>query len=153
MKRTWGQMSSLLLLAVLICGIGPATAGEQVKSAGTVTMTATSVSVGIGWTWGHGTLTLVDGSEYDFRINGLEVVAVGISQATAVGNVYYLSKPQDFEGKYVAVSAGAVIGGGAGIMSMKNDQGVVIIITGVGQGVSLNLSVSGMSISDLKKKS
>lgn len=151
MKRTWSLVSSLLLLAVLIWGIGPATSGE-VKPSGTVTITATSVAVGVGWTWGHGTLTLLDGSEYDFRVNGLEVVAVGISQATAVGNVYYLSKPQDFEGKYIAVSAGAVIGGGASAMSMKNDQGVVITITAVGQGVSFNLSVSGMSISDLKKR-
>ena len=78
-KRTWSQMSSLLLLVVLICGIGPATAGEQVKPAGTVTMTATSVAIGVDWTWGHGTLTLIDGSEYDFRISGLDVVAVGIS--------------------------------------------------------------------------
>lgn len=153
MKRTWYRVSSLLLLAVLIWSIGPATAGEEVKPSGTVTMTATSIAVGLGWTWGHGVLTLIDGAEYDFRISGLDVVAVGVSQATAVGNVYHLSKPQDFEGKYVAVSAGAVLGGGAGITSMKNDQGVVITITGVGQGVSLNLSVSGMSISDLKKKS
>jgi len=144
-------VSSLLLLAVLICGIGVAAAGEEVKPSGKVTVTATSVAVGLGWTWGHGVLTLTDGSEYAFRISGLDVVAVGISQATAVGNVYYLTKPSDFEGKYVAVSAGAVLGGGAGAMSMKNDQGVVITITGVGQGVSLNLSVSGMSISDLKK--
>jgi hypothetical protein len=32
-----------------------------------------------------------------------------------------MTKPSDFEGKYVAVSAGAVLGGGAGAMSMKND--------------------------------
>ena len=40
-KRTWYRVSSLLLLAVLICGIGVAAAGEEVKPSGKVTVTAT----------------------------------------------------------------------------------------------------------------
>jgi len=107
MTRTGRRVSSVLLL--LGWGIGAATAGEEAtKSSGTVTRTATSIAVGLGWSWGHGKLTVRDGSEYAFRVSGLEVVAAGVSQVTAVGPVYNLSQPQDLAGTYVAVSAGAV---------------------------------------------
>jgi len=73
-----------MLMMLLGCCIGAATAGEEAtKPSGTVTMTATSIVGGIGWSWGHGKLTLCDGSEYAFRVNGLDVVAAGVSQVTA----------------------------------------------------------------------
>src|SRR6266478_6123437 len=59
-------------------------------------LTATSVAAGIGWSWGSGTLTLLDGSEHRFKVSGLDVVAVGIKQATGVGYVYNLKKLEDF---------------------------------------------------------
>ena len=61
---------------------------------------ATSVAAGIGWPWGKGELTLLDGSQHQFKISGLDVVAVGIKQATGVGNVYNLKKLEDFAGRY-----------------------------------------------------
>jgi hypothetical protein len=153
MNRTWRRVSSVMLMMLLGCGIGVATAGEAAtKSSGTVTMTATTIAVGVGWSWGRGKLTLLDGSEYAFRVNGLDVAAAGVSQVTAVGTVYNLSQPQDLEGKYVAVSAGAVVGGGAEATSMRNDKGVVINLTGTAQGMSVNLSLSGVSISEVKKE-
>jgi hypothetical protein len=113
---------------------------------GTITVTATSVAAGIGWTWGTGELTLLDGSSHPFKVGGLDVVAVGIKQATGVGKVYNLKRLQDFEGKYVQAAAGAAVGGGASATSLRNDKGVVINLTGVGQGVDFRLSVSGMDV-------
>ena len=40
------------------------------------------------------------------------------------------------------MTAGAVVGGGAGATSMRNDKGVVINLTGVGQGIDFRLAVS-----------
>ena len=77
-------------------------------------------------------------------------MAVGIKQATGVGNVYHLKKLEDFEGKYVKATAGMVVGGGAGATSMRNDKGVVINLTGVGQGVDFRLAVSGMDVKLVK---
>ena len=99
---------------------------------------------------GQGELTLLDGSQHQFKISGLDVVAVGIKQATGVGNVYNLKKLEDFAGKYVKVTAGAVVGGGAGATSMRNDKGVVINLTGVGQGIDFRLAVSGMDVTLVK---
>jgi hypothetical protein len=109
-------------------------------------VTATSIAAGIGWSWGSGTLTLLDGSQHRFKVEGLDVVAVGIKQATAVGNVYNLKNLQDFEGKYVKAAAGITVGGGAGASTMQNDKGVIINLTGVGQGIEVKLAVSGMDV-------
>jgi hypothetical protein len=92
----------LLVLVFLAGGMrGVAVGQEPSNHSGTITVTATSVAAGVGWTWGSGALTLLDGSQHQFRLNGLDVVAVGIKQATGVGHVYNLEKLEDFEGKYI----------------------------------------------------
>jgi hypothetical protein len=78
------------------------------------------------------------------------VAAVGIKQATGVGNVYHLKQLADFEGKYVKAAAGIAVGGGASATTMQNDKGVVINLTGVGQGVDFRLAVSGMEVTLVK---
>ena len=151
MPRMARKMVWLLVLVLLAGGIGSvAVAQEASDLSGTVTVTATSVAAGIGWSWGSGTLTMLDGSEHRFKVSGLDVVAVGIKQATGVGNVYNLKKLEDFEGKYVKAAAGIAVGGGAGATSMRNDKGVVINLTGVGQGVDIRLAVSGMDVTLVK---
>jgi hypothetical protein len=127
-----------------------AVAQEASDLSGTITLTATSVAVGVGFSWGSGTLTLLDGSEHRFKVDGLDIVAVGIKQATGVGNVYNLKNLADFEGKYVKVAAGATVGGGMGVTSMRNDKGVVINLTSVGQGIDFRLAVSGMGVTLVK---
>jgi hypothetical protein len=122
-------------------------AGEQAPDlSGTVTLTATSVAAGIGWSWGSGTLILLHGSQHPFKVSGLDVVAVGIKQAAGEGNVYHLKNVADFEGKYVKAAASIAVGGGAEATTMQNDKGVVINLTGVGQGVDFRLAVSGMDV-------
>jgi hypothetical protein len=42
------------------------------------------------------------------------------------------------------------VAGGAGATSLRNDKGVVINLTGVGQGVDFRLAVSGMDVKLVK---
>ena len=147
MPRMVRKMVCLLVLVLLAGGMWSMAAAQEASDlSGTVTVTATSVAAGIGWSWGSGTLTLLDGSQHQFKVSGLDVVAVGIKQATGVGNVYNLKKIEDFEGKYVKAAAGIAVGGGASATSMRNDKGVVISLTSVGQGVDIRLAVSGMDV-------
>jgi hypothetical protein len=151
MRRMARKMACLLVLALLAGGMwSVAVAQEDSDLSGTITVTATSVAAGIGWSWGKGTLTMLDGSQHDFKVSGLDVVAVGIKQATGVGHVYNLKKLEDFEGQYVKATAGAAVGGGMGATSMRNDKGVVINLTGVGQGVDFRLAVSGVEVTLVK---
>jgi hypothetical protein len=123
---------------------------EASDLSGTITVTATSVAAGIGWSWGKGTLTMLDGSQHDFKVSGLDVAAVGIKQATGVGKVYNMKKLEDFEGQYVKAAAGATVGGGMSAASMRNDKGVVINLTGVGEGVDFRLAASGIEVKLVK---
>jgi hypothetical protein len=151
MNRPSRNLVSLLILALLVWGTGSVAAGEQAPDlSGTVTVTATSVAAGLGWSWGSRTLTLLDGSQHPFKVNGLDIEAVGIKQATGVGDVYHSKTVADFEGKYGKAAAGLAVGGGAAAKTMQNDKGVIINLTGVGQGVDFRLAVSGMDVTLVK---
>jgi hypothetical protein len=151
MRRLLRNMVCLLVLLLLAGSMGSTAMGQQTPDlSGTLTVTATSAAVGIGWSWGSGTLTLLDGSEHKFKVSGLDVVAVGFKQATGVGSVYNMKKLEDFEGQYVKAAAGIVVGGGVGATSLRNDKGVVINLTGVGEGIDFRLAVSGMEVKLVK---
>jgi hypothetical protein len=53
---------------------------------------------------------------------------------------------EDFVGTYVAVGADAAVGGGAGILTMRNQHGVVINLQSVQQGIKLTAGVEGITI-------
>jgi hypothetical protein len=151
MPRMARKMVCLLVLVLIAGGMWSVAVAQEVSDlSGTVTVTATSIAAGIGRSWGSGTLTLLDGSEHRFKVSGLDVVAVGIKQATGVGNVYNLKKLEDFEGQYVKAAAGIAVGGGAGATSLRNDKGVVINLTSVGQGIDFRLAMSGMEVKLVK---
>src|SRR5262245_48450521 len=101
-------------------------AGEKdEKPDGTIELLTGSVAAGVGYTWGHGVLTY-RGERYPISIEGLSVGDVGISKASASGEVYHLKKLGDFAGTYTAASAGANVGGGASATAMQTQNGVLI---------------------------
>jgi len=128
------------------------TAGLQLKPSGSLTIIARASAGSFSWTWDLGVLTLANESVYEFRISGLDVVAVGVRQVTVVGHAYRLSKLQDFEGKYFNVSTDQKLGSRVSAVMIENNRGVTISIRGVDQGVSFNLSEWGVTISNLKKR-
>ena len=70
-------------------------------------MERTSIGAGIGISWGSGTITF-EGREYGFSAKGLSLGDLGATKDVTVGEVHNLTKLADFEGRYVAVEAGAV---------------------------------------------
>jgi hypothetical protein len=135
--------------AVVVGGIGlgmvAVGAAQDAKPVGTVTVESKSIAVGVGVSWGDGVLTY-KGKQHKFSLTGLSVVDLGVSKATAKGEVFDLKKLADFNGNYVAGEAGATVGGGAGVVVMKNQNGVVLRLTGTGQGVQLTLAAKGVDI-------
>ncbi len=115
------------------------------KPDATLTLSEGSVAVGIGWTWGKGTLAY-QGKNYPVKVQGLSVGEVGVTRATAAGDVYNLKKLADFDGNFVAGGAGATIGGGAGVTAMKNQNGVVIEMKSTTQGANLKLAAEGLKL-------
>ncbi len=131
----------VLVLVITLSLFGSAFAQEE-KPDATLKLSKGQVAVGIGWSWGEGVLTF-KGKRYPFKVEGLSVVDVGITKATAVGKVYHLNKLSDFNGTYTAAAAEATIGGGAGASTMKNQNGVVINLVSTTQGVNFKLAGEG----------
>ena len=122
-----------------------AAVAAQDPPSGTVSIESKSIAVGVGVSWGDGKL-IYEGKEYPFSINGLSVVDLGISKVTATGDVFNLKKVEDFSGNYVAAAAGAAVGAGAGATAMKNQHGVVMQLTGTGQGIQFTLAPKGVEV-------
>ena len=121
------------------------TAIAKEKPSGTLRLSGKSVSAGVGWSWGHGTLNY-KGKSYRFKVDGLEVGAVGASSISATGNVYHLRKVADFNGTYAAAAAGAAVGGGAQASALRNQNGVVIHLKATSRGVELKAGVDGLKL-------
>lgn len=111
----------------------------------TIRLEGGAVALGVGYSWGKGNLRY-QGTTYPFRIRGLSVVDIGASKYTATGRVYNLKRWQDLAGTYAAAEAGAVVGGGGAVTSMKNDRGVVIEMDTTQAGARFTLAPKGMTI-------
>jgi hypothetical protein len=136
----------LSVLLVIIClGLVPTAVAKGPPLSGSLSIATTSVAVGIGVNWGNGVLT-TRGKRYTFGVQGLEVGGIGVSKVRAVGQVYYLKQVADFAGTYVAATADASMGGGAGVLTMRNQHGVVINLQSVQQGIKLTAGVEGITI-------
>jgi len=121
---------------------------EERLPSGLVTMTIKSVALGVGASWGEGTLSF-QGRSYPFSISGLSLADVGISTFTGAGKVYDLRSPSNLSGTYSAGQATFAIAGGSSALSMKNSNGVTIVILkneGQESGTQLSVGPAGMKI-------
>jgi hypothetical protein len=107
-----------------------------------------AVAAGVGISWGDGTLTY-KGKQYAVSVNGLSLGKVGITKVTASGNVYHLKNLRDFSGNYTSATADITLGGGHSGVTMKNQNGVVVVVRATSKGVDLTIGASGV---DLKLK-
>jgi hypothetical protein len=110
-----------------------------------VELESTAIAAGIGARFGEGTL-LVAGEEHPFTLKGLTLGDLGFSRISASGGVENLGDISDFEGRYVALEAGAAAGVGASTLTMRNEKGVVIKLDSDVKGVQLTLGAEGLSV-------
>ena len=93
-----------------------------------------SFAAGIGFSWSDGTLTYKD-KTYPVSLNGVSIGKVGITNATALGEVYHLRKLTDFDGKYTSAGAGlTLVGGLSVVITIQNQNGVRIDLHSVTSG-------------------
>ena len=141
MRRT---IMHAVTVASLVLMLSCLSAAAQQPDA-TLKVHTASIAAGIGYSWGGGIVTF-QGKEYPCRVDGLSVGEVGISSADAIGNVYHLTKIEDFSGTYTAVGTGGALGGGGSIATMRNQHGVVINLTSTSWGANILVGVEGMKI-------
>lgn len=136
------------LLAALSLGSGVALAADKMpkeKPDATLHLETTSVAVGVGYSWGKGMLAY-KGRKYPVEISGLSAADVGAKKASVIGEVFHLKHLKDFNGKYAGVGAGAAVGGGAAVESIKNQNGVLIQLHSTSEGIQFTLGGTGADI-------
>lgn len=150
MRKTTALLTVLGLgLVSLLVATSMAPAQSNTNTKGKVTLESTSVALGVGVSWGDGVLEY-RGKKYPFTLKGLSVVDLGVSKITARGDVVNLKKLADFDGNYVSAAAGGVVGGGAGVAALKNQNGVEMALTATATGIEFKLASGGVEIK-LKK--
>jgi hypothetical protein len=112
---------------------------------GQVTITLKAVGAGVGMQWGSGVLTY-EGKQYAFKVRGIQVGTLGISKATAKGDVYNLFGISEFPGHYVAAGMGLAIFKGKEGQAFKNTKGVHIFLKAEEKGVELKIGPEGFTV-------
>ena len=138
------KIGLLLVISGVIAGFTQA-ATHQSKPAATLRLSGKSVAAGIGFSWGKGTLTY-KGKDYPVSVKGLSLVKVGITKATASGEVYNLKKLQDFDGNYTSAGAGMTLAGGRSAVAMKNQNGVRVVLSATTRGADVTLGGAGVDM-------
>ena len=119
------------------------------KPSGTIEVEAEQVRLIIGGSGGKGVLRF-QGKEYPFTFKGGSAGGVGVTKVTAVGNVYFLKKVEDFPGTYTAVTAGAAVVKGKGMSSFQNNKGVYLEVKSKSEGLALNLGLAVATVEFVK---
>jgi hypothetical protein len=134
-----------LLLLVLGVITGFTQAAKEEKPDATLRLSGGSVAAGIGFSWGKGTLTY-KGKDYPISVSGLSLGKVGITGATASGEVYNLKKLRDFDGNYTAAGAGITLAGGASAVAMKNQNSVRVLLSSTTRGADVTIGGGGVDM-------
>ncbi|MCP5452283.1 MAG: hypothetical protein H6972_17355, partial [Gammaproteobacteria bacterium] len=96
-----------VLLGMWVAGTVPVLA-QDARPDARMEFSGFSVGLLLGYSQGQGTLVFQD-RQYRFSVSGLKVATVGISQLSAVGQVYRLRDVADFAGRYVSAEGGLTV--------------------------------------------
>ena len=136
---------SFLLLAVLAASVLPVAQALAQEAAGQVSMRMGRGSMLLSITGGEGTLTF-QGGQHPFRLGGLGIGLLGVTSVEAEGEVFGLNTLADFPGVYVQGEADYALGGGEGILWLRNTRGVTMRLRSRTKGVSLAVGGEGLVI-------
>ncbi len=139
--------STRVLAAVIVLGLVFAVPNQgfaqekkvKLVKAGTLEVKGGTVGFLVGFRWGTGTLTLNDGTKLKFSFKGLKLLETGAVEVKAVGTVYNLKKPADFEGTFTGFSGGMTLGKELfGFINLENARGVIVSVKSANKGVRLS---------------
>lgn len=147
MERYMTRRRLLLTAGGALIGATVPVAGQAKEASGTVSIDETQLSFIVSGQIGGGQLEF-RGRSYDFKIGGLGIGGVGVSDIRAVGEVYDLRRVADFPGLYGQVRTGYAIGwNGKGHLWLQNTKNVVLHLRAAREGLILTLGGDGVVVS------
>jgi hypothetical protein len=141
------KIAVLLSILTVMTGFTQA-ATHQSKPDAILRLSGGSFAAGIGFSWGKGTLTY-KGKDYSVKVNGLSIGRVGITGASAYGEVYNLKDLRDFNGHYHARAEGrrgVTLAGGQMATEMTNQAGVRVLLSSTQKGADVNVTGGGIDM-------
>jgi hypothetical protein len=146
-------MNNVKKFAVLLFGVAAMTgftqaASHESRPDATLRMSMGGVHIGIGGSSGSGTLTY-RGKNYPFKVSGMAIGRVGVTNSSAVGDVFNLRHLQDFNGNYTVSGAGTrgvTLGAGRTGTIMSNQAGVIVRISSTQKGVAVNATGGSLTM-------
>jgi hypothetical protein len=145
MRLSTGFRAALIALTFAFASAGLSSAAHA--DGGTISFRVLKGGWIIGASGGSGTLSF-HGQHYPISIGGLSAGFVfGASETYFHGTVSNIRGPSDVAGIYGAVGAGGALGAGAQFITLRNEKGAILTLTGQQVGLQINLDLSGLSIS------
>lgn len=134
---------SALIATAMMFTAGLASATAQV---GQVNINVIKGGWFIGGSGGSGVMTF-RGRTYGLSVGGLSGGLVfGAAQTSLQGTVSNIRRASDVAGVYGAIGAGGAIGVGASAITLQNEKGAILQLTGRQRGLMINLDLSGLAI-------
>jgi len=135
---------ALALAAVFVVAAAAPQANAQ--GVGHVHLKIVKAGFIIGGGGGSGTLSY-NGHVYPLKVGGLGIGTIGVAEASMVGTASHLHSPYDIVGTYSLAGAGLAVAGGANVVTLQNEKGVVLQLQGTQVGFQASLGLGGMTIS------
>ncbi len=134
-----------LAIAAVVTTVGVSTK-SRAQTTGIVHLRIVKAGFIVGAGGGQGTLTY-HGHVYRLSIGGLGLGSLGIASADFRGTALNLRSAADIAGTYGAAGAGGTFVGGAAVVRLQNEKGVVLELHGAQVGFQVSLGLAGMTIS------
>ena len=111
----------------------------------TITFRGRTASIGAGFSWGAATLQF-QGKTYPVRVDGFVLGGLGTASLEYKGEVFGLTKAEDLNGNFTAASSNLAIGRGRGSVTMRNDKGVRVVMSGDASGLQVGFGPRGITL-------
>jgi hypothetical protein len=145
------MMASLVRTLKFAVAIVVAVAFSSVQSfaqppgTGTVRLNIVKAGFIVGVGGGNGVLHY-RGRNYPLRLGGIGIGSLGVASVALVGTASNLRSPYDIAGTYGAAGAGATFVGGGQAVTLRNEKGVVLRLSGPQIGFQVSLGLAGLTI-------
>ena len=141
-------MVSLVRMLKFVAAVVAVVAFSSVQSyaqTGTVRLNVVKAGFIVGVGGGSGVLHY-HGRNYPLRLGGIGIGSLGVASVSLSGTASNLRSPSDIAGTYGAAGAGATFVGGAQVVTLQNEKGVVLRLSGPQIGFQVSLGLAGMTI-------
>ena len=136
---------TLKFVMAVVAAVAFSSVQSYAQSTGTVSLNIVKAGFIVGIGGGDGVLHF-HGRNYPLRLGGIGIGSLGVASVALRGTASNLRSPSDIAGTYGAAGAGATFVGGAQVVTLQNEKGVVLRLSGPQVGFQVSIGLAGMTI-------